>query len=228
MASQRSTSRRDWTFFGTGIALASAILTGWQAFEAYSANRKSGDQISVTIERNAWYEGVALNTGFVSVGAPALLESRWFVEIYNLSSTPITIKSVYAYGYNEEQPVPMISVDSARKGAPEIEPFSIPAGDHKRFELKISVPIPEAMTKIVLGCKCDNYHSYQEYMRSNGFDEIGNFTRFNNYGLPIGFDHQHPPKNAAALVRVETASGNSYIAKGKWHPGLDLPKHPLH
>jgi hypothetical protein len=148
-----------------------------------------------------------------------LLASKWFVEIYNTSATPITVKNVIPTGYDDE--IKLIPFGDETN---VISPFSIPGGDHKRLELDVFIPLPIALTKIAMACKCKSFNNFKEYMNARGMDELGNFENFDSRGFPTGFDPQHPPKNAAVMVSVESATGQFYTGYGKWYAGLDRPK----
>ncbi|CAO3358490.1 hypothetical protein [Azospirillum melinis] len=216
----------DWASFGFGATLIGAIFTGWQGVEAWKANQKTDERITVSVDRNFWHNSAVLETMLSFGGGPGILRSKWFVEIYNLSSAPVTIKDVGIIGYNHETPLALTQISEEKKGAPEIEPFSIAAGDHKRMEVEVPIPLPISISKIVNACKCMTLDDFREYMKSMGMDELGNFQIFDNRGLPIGFDSQHLPRNAGALIRVVSASGKAYLGFGKWYPGLDQPEFP--
>ena len=220
------TRKVDWTAVAVVVTVITAIFGGWQAREAWRANQKADEQINISVDRNYWNTSVVLDTGLVSANMPPILVSKWLVEIYNTSANTVTIKNVIPIGYNAEIALSSILMDANSQSTNDIEPFSIPAGDHKRMELQINVPLPRALSKIVTSCNCKSFDDFRNYMRSKGLDELGNFSNFDGHGLPTGFDVQHPPQNAGVLIRIESATGRSYLGHGKWYPGLELPRFP--
>jgi hypothetical protein len=55
----------NWTGkLSLGVAALATTLAGWSAVEAHRANTRTGEQITVSVERNPWASSVTVDTGF--------------------------------------------------------------------------------------------------------------------------------------------------------------------
>lgn len=196
------------TMMGVIIAAVSAAITAVATWAAIDANAKTDENLVVNVERSF----LADDSGLDNFGPGFLfIRGKWVVDIYNISSAPVSISKIDAFGFNAENMTATMTFDE--KGESDRQkPFSIPAGDLKRVEIYASVPVRAEAAAVAAGCNCTNISDFRKFMASKGFDELGN---------RLSGDKE----NAAVLVTAKSARGRAYPQYGKWFSGLGVPKY---
>lgn len=175
------------------LAMTVSLLTLWISSFA---------NIDVNIER----ELRASETEVVDWGPFVTVEALWIVDVFNHSEHPEVITDIVAIGFNKDL---RQATSSEFNKDPKIDrekkrPITVPAGEYRRFELRVPIPVSNRAQGLAKRCQCTSFEELRKFFKARQLGDLG---------YPI-----NDRDGNGIMLFIDLADGEKIYAQADWNP----------